>query len=175
MSGLMLDQLPVVMATDTGVAKFLDVVDPMASQLYDVVGAKEVFFDPTVAPLPVVRWLGVRLGVEIDSNLPDDVQRRVFMIAAATHAIRGTAESLRMNLAAITGGVVSIEEHGTIESLPTPQHPPSPQPPSPPSGSSRAPRAAWAAPPACASLTRHGSRRAASISPRRACRTTPSA
>ncbi len=124
MSTLLLDQLPVVMAADSGIAQFLGIVDPIASQLYDVVGAKEVYFDPTVAPLPMLRWLAQRLGAEIDSHLPDAVQRSVFLVTAATYAMRGTPTSLRMNIGAITGAVVSIVEDGWIASRPVPQHPP---------------------------------------------------
>ena len=56
MSGLLHEQLPVVMATDPNIVRFVGLVDATASELYERVGAKERLLDPWTAPEPMIGW-----------------------------------------------------------------------------------------------------------------------
>lgn len=107
-------QLPVVMSSDEGVARFLRGLDEMASELYERVGQKEHLFDIALAPLMVVRLLAERIGVPIDPLRPEAEQRSIARVAAATFPIRGTRASLEQNLAALTGMETTVEDPGGI-------------------------------------------------------------
>ncbi len=112
MAGYMHAQLPVVMATDEKLSSFLHGLDEIASELYDRVGATDRYFDPTIAPLPLVRWWAGHLSVDIDADRPDHEQRRIAVTAATTFAQRGTASSLVANLESLTGATVTLTGPG---------------------------------------------------------------
>lgn len=130
MTALMQDQLPVVMATDDGITRFLSLVDPIAGDLYDRVGSQEHLWDPHIAPIAMVRRLAALLGVDLDYSLPEALQRDVLASAMTTFPVRGTLRSLSANLVALTGAPVTIEEDGWISVRRHPRPPPSIPPPS---------------------------------------------
>lgn len=114
-------QLPLVMASDRGLARFLRGLDEMASELYERVGQKEFLFEVGLAPLPVVRLMAGQIGVPIDPMLPAPDQRQIARVASATFPIRGTRESLRRNLEALTGSTVRIDDPTGITADGTPR------------------------------------------------------
>lgn len=97
------DQLPVVMAQDRRLDAFLAPFDQIAGDLYEFIAAKEHLFDLTVAPLELVRFLAHQIGVEIEPDLDESLQRRLAITAARTFPRRGTRESIEANVAALTG------------------------------------------------------------------------
>ena len=69
MTGLMEEQLPVMMAGDANLVRFVELVDPIISELYDRVGEKQAIFDPTTAPPAMVRWLAGVLALPLEDDL----------------------------------------------------------------------------------------------------------
>lgn len=127
MTGLLEEQLPVVMAGDPNLVRFVGLVDPIASELYERVGEKEVIFDPTTAPPAIVRWLAGVLAVPLEDDLPIDVQRAVVSAAAELFPRRGTAGSLRGMIATLAQAWVTIDETGWVRysaepAVPTERH-----------------------------------------------------
>jgi phage tail-like protein len=71
--------------------------------------------DPTVAPDSMVRFLGSWIGVaNIDSSLPDELQRRIVREAGQILAWRGTKRGLKQFLELVTGAPAEIEESGGV-------------------------------------------------------------
>lgn len=124
MTGLLEEQLPVVMAGDPNLVRFVQLVDPTASELYDRVSEKETLFHPATAPPPIVRWLARLLALPIADDVRLDVQRAVVAEAARAFPRRGTEGSLRTLLSAIAQAPVSIEETGWVRCVPAPTVPP---------------------------------------------------
>lgn len=123
-TGLLHQQLPVVMATDPNVVRFVSLVDTTASELYERVGTKHDLLDPAVAPMPIIRWLAGVLALPMPDDLPADVQRATVMAAARAFPRRGTAASLASVLTAMAGTPVTIEEPGWVRCDPEPGVPP---------------------------------------------------
>ena len=124
MTNLLEEQLPVIMAEDPNLVRFVRLVDPTASELYDRVGDKESIFHPATAPPPVVRWWCSVLGLPVHDDVQIEVRRAVVSAAAETYPIRGTERSLWMVLAAFSRAPVTIEETGVVFSTPDPRVPP---------------------------------------------------
>jgi phage tail-like protein len=111
-SSYMVAQLPVVMAADEQLSSFLYALDEIASDLYDRAGTTDQYLDPSLAPLPLVRWWARHLCVDIDADRSDRDQRTIASTAAATFTKRGTAASLIANLTALTGSTVTLSGPG---------------------------------------------------------------
>lgn len=125
-TGLLHQQLPVVMATDPNVVRFVSLVDATASELYERVGTKHELLDPAVAPMPIIRWLAGLLALPLPDDLPDEVQRATVSAAARTFPRRGTAGSLGDVLSALAGVPVTVDEPGWVRCRPAPTVPPEP-------------------------------------------------
>ncbi|MCU4186051.1 hypothetical protein K6U06_16905 [Acidiferrimicrobium sp. IK] len=108
-------QLPMGMLDDDFFTRFVSLFQEVASTL--VAGADNIpnVVDVTVAPAPVVRWLGSWIGLHaIDDSLPEDLQRRLVRESSRALAWRGTRGGLERYLGVITGGPVDIVESGGI-------------------------------------------------------------
>lgn len=120
-SDWLLNQLPLGMLDDDFFVRFVSVFQELATTL--MAGADNVpnVVDTTVAPPPVVRYLGSWLGVSsIDPSLPEELQRRLVRQAGRSLAWRGTRRSLEAFLEVLTGSPAEIEETGGISrALPT--------------------------------------------------------
>lgn len=114
-SDWLVGQLPMGMLDDDFFVRFVSLFQEMAGSLLD--GADNVtnVVDPTVAPTPLVRWLGSWIGTpSIDSSLPDALQRELVRRSSETLAWRGTRSGLERFLEVVTGSPAEIEESGRI-------------------------------------------------------------
>ena len=74
-------QLPVGMIEDDFMLRFVTIFQRMADTVVHQVDALPHAFDPTVAPLPMVRAMAGWLGVDwVDSSLDDRVQRQIVLL-----------------------------------------------------------------------------------------------
>jgi phage tail-like protein len=111
----MLNQLPVGMLESEFFVRFVCIFQELGETLFADADNVDNLLDLSVAPLPVVRWLGSWIGVdEIDASLPDDLQRRIVKSMAKTVAWRGTARGLRRFLELVSGGAVEVEDGGGV-------------------------------------------------------------
>ncbi|MDQ1748207.1 MAG: hypothetical protein QOD07_2470 [Frankiaceae bacterium] len=111
----LLAQLPIGMTDDDFFCRFVGIFQEMASTLVD--GADNIgnVLDLTVAPEPMVRWLGSWIGMTaIDPSLPPATQRRMVKAAGEMLAWRGTARGLRQLLELISGAPAHIAEGGGV-------------------------------------------------------------
>lgn len=113
--GWLLQQLPMGMTDDDFFVRFVSIFQEVASTLLEDADTIEHIIDPTVAPVPVLAWLGTWLGVSwLDGSLPEATQRRVVRSLGEALAWRGTQRGLTTILEAVTGGPVILTETGGV-------------------------------------------------------------
>ncbi|MCU1497989.1 MAG: phage tail protein [Acidimicrobiales bacterium] len=111
----LLNQLPTGMLDDDFFVRFVRIFQTVATTLMEGADNLEHVLDVTVAPVPMVRWLGTWLGVDdVDSALPHDIQRSIVATTGQMLAWRGTARGLSLFLEMVTGGPVEIVESGGV-------------------------------------------------------------
>jgi phage tail-like protein len=111
----LIGQLPMGMLDDDFFIRFTSMFQELATTLLDGVDNIPNVVDVTVAPAPMVRWLGSWIGVDnIDSSLPVDLQRRIVRESAQILSWRGTRRGLVQFLELVTGGHVEVSDSGGI-------------------------------------------------------------
>lgn len=111
----LLAQLPMGMLEDDFFRRFVSIFQEVASSYLDDVDNFDNVVDVTVAPAPLVPWLGSWIGVEsVDQTLPHEIQRRIVRESSQILAWRGTRRGLRQFLELFSGGPVTIEETGGV-------------------------------------------------------------
>jgi phage tail-like protein len=114
-SDWLIGQLPMGMMDDSFFVRYISLFQEVATTLLEDADNIPNVVDVTVAPLPVVRWLGSWIGfTSIDSSLPDDLQRRLVREASRILAWRGTRRGLEQFLEVVTGAPAEITESGAI-------------------------------------------------------------
>lgn len=112
--GILRSQLPMVMAADPVVPRFLMAFEDILASLEDHIETQPHVLDPTVAPLPMVRWMGHWAGFEVSPSLSDERQRLLVEAAGGFVRMRGTNLGLARLLEAFTGADVVVEDGGGI-------------------------------------------------------------
>jgi phage tail-like protein len=103
------------MLDDDFFVRFVSIFQAVATSLLDDVDNLANIVDVTVAPDPVVRWMGGWLGItSIDASLPHELQRHIVRATGEMLAWRGTRRGLEAFLELVSGGPVGIEESGGI-------------------------------------------------------------
>jgi phage tail-like protein len=111
----MLNQLPVGMLDSDFFVRFVSIFQELGDTLLEDADNIDNIVDLTIAPLPVVRWLGSWIGIDgIDASLPDELQRRIVASTAQTLAWRGTAAGLRRFLELISGEPAEVVDGGGV-------------------------------------------------------------
>lgn len=111
----LLAQLPVGMLEDEFFRRFTSIFQEVATSYLEVADGIDHLADVTVAPTPLVPWLGSWIGVRsIDPSLPEALQRRIVRRSAEVLAWRGTRRGLVGFLELLSGGEVEVEESGGV-------------------------------------------------------------
>src|SRR5690606_15963168 len=109
-------QLPVGMAEDDFLFRFVSIFQRVADTAMHQIDALPHAFDPSVAPLPMVRAMATWLGVDwVDSSLDERLQRRIVTEYSQIVQWRGTRHGMRRLLQLLSGGSeVSITDSGGV-------------------------------------------------------------
>ena len=111
----LVNQLPMGMVDDDFFVRFVRIFQAVATTIVEGVDNLEHIIDVTVAPAPVVRWLGTWLGVDdVDSALPHELQRRIVLQSSRVLAWRGTRRGLVDLLELISGAEVEVTDSGGV-------------------------------------------------------------
>ena len=111
----MLNQLPVGMLDDPFFVRFVALFQELARPLLEDADNIERAVDPTVAPEPMLRWMGSWIGLNsIDPQLPADLQRLIVRSSARTLAWRGTKAGLTEFLQMTSGAPAEVTEGGGV-------------------------------------------------------------
>jgi phage tail-like protein len=111
----MLNQLPVGMLDSDFFVRFVSIFQELGDTLLEDADNIDNLLDVSVAPVPVVRWLGSWIGAAgIDASLPDELQRRIVASTAETLVWRGTASGLRRFLELTSGGPAEVVDGGGV-------------------------------------------------------------
>jgi len=92
----------------------MSIFEDIAGGVQDRIDDIEHCFDPSVAPLSMVRWLGSWMGVEIDSSFDPVVQRLLVSATGRSLSLRGTPRGMRQLVADLTGGDVIVKDEGGV-------------------------------------------------------------
>ena len=108
-------QLPVGMLEDDLLVRLVRGFQAVADTIVEGVDNIDAAADVTVAPPPMVRFLGRWVGLDLlDESTPEDVQRRMGRSWGDVLAWRGTARGLRMLLELVSGAPVDIDDGGGV-------------------------------------------------------------
>ncbi len=111
----LLHQLPVAMAEDEFLGRFLSIFQDVADTVVGQIDNLPNVFDPTVAPPSMVRTLGYWIGLDwVDPSLPDELQRRIVREYFSMLRWRGTKRGMRQLLELVSGEPAVVEETGGI-------------------------------------------------------------
>lgn len=112
----LLYQLPVSMAEDDFLARFLTIFQQVADTVVHQIDTLPHAFDPTVAPTPMVREMAGWVGIDwVDSEFDDRLQRSIVMEYAQLLQWRGTKRGLRRLLRCLSGGAdVTVTDSGGV-------------------------------------------------------------
>lgn len=95
--------------------RFLSVFDELAARMEDQVGGLEHLVDPSVAPLPMVRWLGSWLAIDLlDPETPERLQREWVGRMGELLWWRGTRKGVAGILELVSGKAVEITDGGGV-------------------------------------------------------------
>jgi len=89
------EQMPSVYAEDEMAQRFTQALDDLMAPMVSVLDCLPAYFDPAVAPVDFVAWLGTWLGAEVTGDEPEQTLRDMVAGAAALHRLRGTAAGVR--------------------------------------------------------------------------------
>ncbi|MET0144921.1 MAG: phage tail protein [Ilumatobacteraceae bacterium] len=111
----LLHQLPVAMAEDEFLSRFLSIFQDVADTVVGQIDNLPHMFDPTVAPPTMVRTLGRWIGLDwVDPSLPDALQRRIVREYFSMLRWRGTKRGMRQLLELVSGAPAVVEEAGGV-------------------------------------------------------------
>lgn len=111
----MVEQLPAHLLGDPFFRRFVGIFAELADGLRAHAEGLEHVVDVTVAPDPMVRYIGRWLGMEsIDPSLPVVRQREMVRGAGRLSAWRGTRVGLEGFLALLTGAPAEVTEGGGV-------------------------------------------------------------
>lgn len=120
------NQLPMGMLEDDFLFRYLGILQKVADSFLEHVDNLEHAFDPSVAPMPMVRQLGSWIGVDLldaghgtgdgssEQPIPDVDQRRIVAATAKLLAWRGTEKGVRGLLELVTNAPVEIHDSGGV-------------------------------------------------------------
>ncbi len=114
-AGWLVGNLPVVMAEDPFLARFVTIFEEIASSVRYGADSCVAASDVTIASPTMLRFLAGWIGApDLGADLPLDDQRRIVRAAGAALRWRGTAVALASLLEAVTGGPVDVDDPGGV-------------------------------------------------------------
>ncbi len=111
----LIHQLPVGMAEDEFLVRFLSIFQDIANTVLHQVDNLPHVFDPAVAPDDMVRFMGRWLACNwVDSSLPDATQRDIVRRYSQLLQWRGTWRGLQQLLELISGQPAVVTDSGGV-------------------------------------------------------------
>jgi phage tail-like protein len=115
------EQLPSVYAEDEMALRFTAALDDLFAPMLSVLDCLAVYFDPDLAPVDFVTWLGGWVGAELSGDESEGVLRRMVAGAATAHRFRGTARGVSEVIRLAFGVEPEVIESGGASWSPRPR------------------------------------------------------
>jgi phage tail-like protein len=113
--GWLVGAMPVVMQEDFLLTRFVSIFEEISSSVRYAVEKSVDVADVSVAPGPMLRYLGEWVQAPaMHDQLPIALQRRIVRASGETMAERGTAGALERLLAAVTGATATVHDSGGV-------------------------------------------------------------
>nr|WP_269327490.1 phage tail protein [Kineosporia mesophila] len=104
--------MPAVYADDEFGQRFSTGLDSVFAPLLTVLDCLPFYFDPLLAPMDFVDWLGRWVGAELDGDEDASVRRAAVAAAGLLHRSRGTPRGLAIAIRLMFGVDPEITESG---------------------------------------------------------------
>ncbi|WP_229403216.1 phage tail protein [Micromonospora okii] len=105
-------RLPAVYAADDLAQRLTGAYDQVVAPVHATLDNLWAYFDPALAPMDFVDWLGGWVAAGAGPERPPDERRRAVSGAVARHRVRGTAAGLAEEVRLATGFVPEVVESG---------------------------------------------------------------
>jgi phage tail-like protein len=106
--------LPALYQDDELAQRFLSAFDDVFAPVLCTLDNIDAYFDPLLAPVDFLAWLGSWVGLTIDENWPPERERALVAEAARLFRWRGTVKGLAAHLALYLGTSPEIHETGGV-------------------------------------------------------------
>jgi phage tail-like protein len=106
------ERLPAVYAEDDFGQQFSNGLDTAFAPMLTVLDCLPSYFDPLLAPMDFVDWLGRWVGAELDGDEIEDVRRAAVAATGMLHRSRGTPRGLATVIRLMFGVDPEITESG---------------------------------------------------------------
>ncbi len=103
--------LPEIYQDEGFTNRFLMLLESFWKPISQQIDQASNYFDPSLAPVEMVGWLGSWFGLELEPDLPEARKRDLVAAISAINAQKGTRQGMETLLSMYTGGVVTIVEH----------------------------------------------------------------
>ena len=115
------DHVPAIICDDDLCTRILAAFDAVLAPIFCVLDNLDAYVDPRLTPDDFLAWLGTWVGVTIEESWPIGLRRALVRSTAPLDGTRGTASTLRQQIATATGGVVDVEDGGFVRCSRTPR------------------------------------------------------
>jgi phage tail-like protein len=103
--------MPAILRRDPFMGNLLSMFDELLRPLLELLDAADCYFDPKLAPMPMVEYLGTWVGEQLLQSWPESAKRRLVGEAAWIHRARGTRAGLKRALELVTGKEVLVTDN----------------------------------------------------------------
>ncbi len=103
--------LPEIYQDEGFTNRFLMLLESFWKPISQQIDQVSNYFDPHLAPVEMVSWLGSWFGLDLEKDLPEARKRDLLAAISAINARKGTRQGLETLLSMYTGGSVTIKEH----------------------------------------------------------------
>lgn len=106
-----LEHLPALYRDDEFMGRFLLIFESIMKPLENTVDNLHLYFDPLIAPEPLLPWLSSWLDLALDPTWPTERRRELVKHCVELYRWRGTKHGLSEYLRIYTGAVPEISEY----------------------------------------------------------------
>lgn len=115
----LIEYLPALFQEDGFSQRFMSAFDAALAPIFVTLDNLPWYFDPWLAPEDFLEWLASWFGMALDESW--SIERRRALVAKAFdfYRFRGTANGLKSQIEALTGGTVELHETGGVSTSTT--------------------------------------------------------
>ncbi|MFC1968050.1 phage tail protein [Chloroflexota bacterium] len=106
-----LEYLPPLYREDQFMGQFMHIFEDLMKPLENTVNNLALYFDPLLAPEPLLPWLASWVDLVLDSTWPIERRRELVKSAGELYRWRGTKRGLTEYLGIYTGSVPEVAEY----------------------------------------------------------------
>lgn len=115
----LIESLPGLYQEDGFTRRFMSAFDAALAPIFVTLDNLPTYLDPWLAPEDFLEWLASWFGMALDESWSLDRRRALVARAFDFYRLRGTANGLKTQIEALTGGTVELHETGGVSTSST--------------------------------------------------------